>query len=60
MRLHPSVGMTLPRLVPKGGCVIAGHWFPEDTRVGVNVAVVQRDKAVFGPDTDAFVPEAVA
>ena len=57
MRLHPSVGMTLPRHVPRGGCVIAGQWFPEGVRVGVNAAVVQRDKSIFGHDTDDFVPE---
>jgi cytochrome P450 len=57
MRLHPSVGMTLPRRVPRGGCVIAGRWFPEGTRVGVNAAVVQRDQAVFGSDANEFVPE---
>ncbi|KAI2477912.1 CypX Cytochrome P450 [Pyrenophora tritici-repentis] len=57
MRLHPSVGMTLPRHVPRGGCMIAGAWFPEGTRVGVNAAVVQRDKSIFGNDADAFVPE---
>lgn len=57
MRLHPSVGMTLPRRVPRGGCVIAGQWFPEGTRVGVNAAVVQRDRGVFGHDADEFVPE---
>lgn len=57
MRLHPSVGMTLPRHVPRGGCVIAGQWFPEGTRVGINAAVVQRDRGVFGHDADEFVPE---
>ena len=57
MRLHPSVEMTLPRHVPVGGAVIAGGWFPEGTRVGVNAAVMQRDKSVFGEDADAFVPE---
>jgi cytochrome P450 len=57
MRLHPSVGMTLPRHVPKGGCNIAGQWFPEGTRVGVNAAVVQRDKTIFGQDANDFVPE---
>lgn len=57
MRLHPSVGLTLPRHVPRGGCVIAGEWFPEGTRVGVNAAVVQRDKRIFGEDADEFVPE---
>ncbi|EOA88692.1 uncharacterized protein SETTUDRAFT_106678 [Exserohilum turcica Et28A] len=57
MRLHPSVGMTLPRLVPRGGCVIAGQWFPGGTRVGVNAAVIQRDRNIFGDDANEFVPE---
>ncbi|KAE8864792.1 hypothetical protein PTNB73_05680 [Pyrenophora teres f. teres] len=42
MRLHPSVGMTLPRQVPRGGCVVAGEWFP---------------RSIFGNDADDFVPE---
>lgn len=29
IRLHPAVPMPLPRVVPKGGAVIAGHFFPE-------------------------------
>jgi cytochrome P450 len=57
MRLHPSVGMTLPRCVPSGGCVIAGEMFPGGTRVGVNAAVVQRDRQIFGEDADSFIPE---
>ncbi|KAF2633131.1 cytochrome P450 [Macroventuria anomochaeta] len=57
MRLHPSVGLTLPRHVPAGGCIIAGECFPEGTRVGVNAAVVQRDRKIFGEDADEFVPE---
>jgi len=57
MRLHPSVGWTLPRHVPVGGCIISGEWFPAGTRVGINAAVVQRDEAIFGKDADEFVPE---
>ncbi|RAR15793.1 pisatin demethylase [Stemphylium lycopersici] len=57
MRLFPSVGMTLPRQVPQGGCVIAGEWFPEGARVGVNAAIVQRDRGIFGEDADEFMPE---
>ncbi|KAH7161064.1 cytochrome P450 [Dactylonectria macrodidyma] len=57
MRMHPSVGLTLPRNVPQGGCEIAGEWFTEGTRVGVNAAVVHRDKSIFGPDADFFNPD---
>jgi cytochrome P450 len=57
MRLHPSVGMTLPRCVPPGGCVVAGERFPGGVRVGVNAAVVQRDRQIFGEDADSFVPD---
>jgi len=57
MRLHPSVGLTMPRLVPAGGVTISGFYFPEGYRVGVNGAVVQYDKDVFGPDADEFNPD---
>lgn len=57
MRLHPSVGFHLPRLVPPGGCSILSQWFPEGSRVGVNAAVVHRDKSIFGDDADYFRPE---
>lgn len=29
LRLHPAVGTILPRVVPKGGMEISGHYFPE-------------------------------
>lgn len=57
MRLHPSVGLTMPRLVPAGGAIISGFHFPEGYRVGVNGAVVQYDNRVFGPDADTFKPD---
>lgn len=57
MRLHPSVGLTMPRLVPSGGAIISGHYFPEGYRVGVNGAVIQYDKDVFGADAESFRPE---
>ncbi|KAI8955153.1 cytochrome p450 monooxygenase [Xylaria longipes] len=34
-RLYPPVPVGLPRVVPKGGCNIAGHWIPQDTSVSV-------------------------
>lgn len=57
MRLHPSVGLTMPRVVPSGGATISRFHFPEGYRVGVNGAVVQYDKDVFGPDADNFNPD---
>ncbi|KAF5234790.1 hypothetical protein FANTH_11979 [Fusarium anthophilum] len=39
MRMHPSVGLALPRSVPKGGSMICGEWFPEGTRVGAREMV---------------------
>lgn len=57
MRLHPSVGLTIPRLVPGGGATISGFNFPEGYRIGINGAVVQYDKDVFGSDADSFNPD---
>jgi cytochrome P450 len=57
MRLHPSVGLTMPRLVPAGGANISGFHFSEGYRVGVNGAVVQYDKHVFGADANDFNPD---
>ena len=56
MRMHPGVGLTLPREIPAGGAEISGFYFPEGYRVGVNAAVVHRDKSVFGLDADRYNP----
>ncbi|KAH6975706.1 cytochrome P450 [Ilyonectria destructans] len=57
LRLHPAVGMALPRVVPEGGIEIDGRFMPAGTTVGVNPWVVHRDEAVFGEKTDEFRPE---
>lgn len=57
MRMHPSVALTMPRLIPPGGATISGFNFPEGYRVGINPAVVHYDKDVFGPDADNFNPD---
>jgi hypothetical protein len=49
--------LTLLRHVPAGGCITAGRWFLEGTRVGVNAAVMQRDEKIFGEDAEESVPE---
>ena len=57
LRLHPAVGMSLPRVVPQGGATIAGHYLPAGTVVGANPWVIHRDKEVYGEDVEAFRPE---
>ncbi|BCS22540.1 uncharacterized protein APUU_30765A [Aspergillus puulaauensis] len=57
MRMIPSVGLTLPRIVPRGGRYIAGQWFDGGVRVGVNAAVIHFNKEVFGDDAEEFNPE---
>ena len=57
MRLWPSVGLTLSRVVPPQGAVIAGQHVPGGCRVGINPAVVQYDEMVFGAQPAAFRPE---
>ncbi|KAK4948640.1 hypothetical protein LTR10_012644 [Elasticomyces elasticus] len=57
MRLHPSVGLGLPRYVPQGGREICGRFFPEGTRVAINAWVVHLDEGIFGRDPKAFRPE---
>jgi cytochrome P450 len=57
MRLHPAVGIPMPRYVPKGGAEIDGKWYPAGTVVGVNTWVMHHGRAVFGQDADIFRPE---
>ncbi|CAG9945194.1 unnamed protein product [Clonostachys rosea f. rosea IK726] len=56
LRMHPSVGMMLARLVPAEGAEICGHKLPGGTEVGINPWVLHRDPEVF-TDPDSFRPE---
>ncbi len=56
MRLHPSVGFSLPRIVPAGGMEIAGTYIPAGWRVGMNAAVVGYNEEIFGHDAAQFRP----
>ena len=57
LRLHPAVGMSLPRVSPSTGATIAGKFIPAGTTVGANPWVIHRDPQVFGDDVEAFRPE---
>lgn len=51
--------MLLKRVVPKGGEDIYGRFFGEGTILGIDpwVAIVQRDKGVFGDDAEKWRPK---
>lgn len=57
MRIHPSLGTGLPRIVPEPGVEICGKWFPGGTEVIMNQNAVHFDKGVFGEDSEEFIPE---
>jgi len=57
MRLHPSVGLTMPRVTPVGGLEVAGTVIPAGYNIGMNAAVVGFNEDIFGSDVDKFEPE---
>ncbi|KAI0407031.1 cytochrome P450 [Xylaria palmicola] len=57
MRVFTPGSFPMERLVPAGGAVIAGMYFPEGTSVGCMPATVHLNKRVFGDDADVFRPE---
>ncbi|KAI9841181.1 MAG: hypothetical protein M1837_000969 [Sclerophora amabilis] len=57
MRIHPSTGFILERLVPAGGATLCGTHLPENTVVGVNAWVIHRNTDIFGQDVETFRPE---
>ncbi|KAF2123910.1 cytochrome P450 [Dothidotthia symphoricarpi CBS 119687] len=57
LRMHPAVGMTLPRVVPAEGFEYEGVFIPAGTIIGANPWVIHRQKEVFGEDCEAFRPE---
>lgn len=57
MRLHPSVGLTMPRIVSDSGLEIAGTAIPAGWKIGMNAAVTGRSQAIYGADADEFRPQ---
>ncbi|KAL8400961.1 hypothetical protein RB594_001113 [Gaeumannomyces avenae] len=56
-RVHPAAGLPMERLVPAGGCEIAGRHVPAGTIVGVSAWVVHQNRGIFGDDVEAYRPE---
>ncbi|RAR04126.1 cytochrome P450 monooxygenase-like protein [Stemphylium lycopersici] len=55
-RLYPPVPTALPRLIPKGGATIWGHWLPGGTRVGIPQYAQNRSSHHF-THPELFAPE---
>lgn len=58
LRIHPAAAMTLERTVPECGLALP-DWsvMPGGTTVGMNPYVFNRNKEIFGPDADEFIPD---
>jgi cytochrome P450 len=56
LRVRPASSMGLPRVVPKGGRVIAGKFVEEDVTVSVPTYSLLRDPGTF-EKADEFLPE---
>lgn len=57
MRVHPSIGFPLERVIPEGGAVICGTHLPGGTNIGMSAPVVNCDTSIFGQDAEVFRPE---
>lgn len=58
LRLIPGEMFPQERVVPAGGLTLPdGQFVPEDAVVGFTSYVTHRNKAIWGPDADAFRPE---
>ncbi|KAE8165528.1 cytochrome P450 [Aspergillus tamarii] len=56
LRLYPPVAGSLPRLVPKGGCTIDGHFVPENVTVSTHHYASYHNTANF-TFPEQFIPE---
>ncbi|KAK0204124.1 cytochrome P450 monooxygenase, partial [Desarmillaria ectypa] len=57
LRLHCTVGMGLPRVVPEGGMMVSGKYFPGGTVVSAPTYTIHRDPTVWGTDVKEYRPE---
>ncbi|KAJ8121678.1 hypothetical protein ONZ43_g1932 [Nemania bipapillata] len=56
LRLSSPVPGTIPRVVPQGGLMWAGHYLPEGTSVSIAIRTVHDNPDLF-PNPDQFIPE---
>ncbi|KAK4442341.1 cytochrome P450 [Podospora aff. communis PSN243] len=56
-RLHPVIGMSLPRRAPVEGLSLHGYYIPPGTTVGCNPVSLHRNPHIFGPKSDDYLPD---
>jgi len=57
LRLHSTSSLGLPRIVPEGGMMISGNFYPAGTVLSVPSYTIHRDPAVWGEDFEEYRPE---
>ncbi|KAF8579798.1 cytochrome P450 [Ramaria rubella] len=57
MRLYPSAGMPLQRVVPTGGRVLGGRFYPAGTLVGMSIRELHQDHRAYGKDASEWRPD---
>ena len=57
IRLFPAFSVSQPRYAPSQGIELCGKFIPAGYTVGLNPAIIQHDKGVFGEDAHEFNPE---
>lgn len=57
MRVHSTLGLGLPRIVPKGGLEICGERFEEGTILSVPSYSLHHNAELWGEDSETFRPE---
>lgn len=54
LRVHSTSSIGLPRIVPEGGLVVSGRFFPEGSILSVPSYTIHRDESVWGKDPEVF------
>lgn len=58
LRIHPPiVGLLEKQVGPEADVLIDGRIIPGNTKIGISIWAVQRDRDVYGDDADFFRPE---
>ncbi len=57
LRYHSTSAIGLPRVLPAGGAVICGKFFPGGSVVSVPAYTIHRTTSIFGADAEKYNPE---